>query len=78
MTPERALTLSRAYLAIDKPEARVVGLREDDVDFVVRWEQDVDELGPGILMLNKATGLFRWEASAEGGEIGRRTTPVEL
>lgn len=78
MTPEQAMSAARDYVAREIPGAVVVGLQEDDQDYLVEWDWDppVDVIGDAVLLLNKATGDFREEASALGGEIGARMTPL--
>lgn len=76
MNPDEALEAAQAYVAAYRPDARVVELWHDDRDYLVVVEQDVDEIGQEMILLDKRSGEFREEPSARGGEIVARMRPA--
>jgi hypothetical protein len=70
-TPQQALHAARAYVAREQSYSHVTGLLEDDLDYLVLTElEDAGgdwPLGPGPILVSKATGKVRDLGSAEGG-----------
>lgn len=78
LTPVEAFQAARRYLAEYRPESRFIGLLENNRDYLVLWEQDVEVLGEGPILLSKRTEQFRVEASALGGTVADGMTPVKV
>lgn len=56
-TPEEALRLAQDYVAQYRPGVRVVGLLQDDTDYLATLEQDTEWPGGGTsVFVGKATG----------------------
>lgn len=69
ITPEEALQLVRDYVAEEQPWSVVVGLLDDDEDYLARQELRPGwqwPLGPGPVFVAKTTGAV-W--SAAYGEV---------
>jgi hypothetical protein len=85
-TPQAALKAARAYYAEHRDYARVVGLLEDQDAFLVLAEPlpeydhpDFLLLGPGPVLISKATGEVDDLGSAAGGDPRwSAMTPVVL